>query len=69
MKVSLEKAWGYQGDNSNLPVRDLAAALPFYEAILGFHVYVHGLIATVRSLPMAAWPDADEPREIGPFAG
>jgi catechol 2,3-dioxygenase-like lactoylglutathione lyase family enzyme len=38
MKATLEKAWGYQGDNMNLPVRDLAAALPFYETILGFQV-------------------------------
>ena len=38
MKANLEKEWGYQGDNRNLPVRDLAAALPFYEAILGFRV-------------------------------
>lgn len=34
----LEKAWGYQGDNMNLPVRDLAASLPFYETVLGFRV-------------------------------
>jgi catechol 2,3-dioxygenase-like lactoylglutathione lyase family enzyme len=38
MKGTLEKAWGYQGDNMNLPVRDLAAALPFYETVLGFRV-------------------------------
>ena len=38
MKATLEKAWGYQGDNMNLPVRNLAAALPFYEAVLGFRV-------------------------------
>ena len=38
MKPTLEKAWGYQGDNMNLPVRDLAAALPFYETVLGFRV-------------------------------
>ena len=38
MKGSLEKAFGYQGDNMNLPVRDLAAALPFYETVLGFRV-------------------------------
>jgi catechol 2,3-dioxygenase-like lactoylglutathione lyase family enzyme len=36
--ATLEKAWGYQGDNLNLPVRDLAAALPFYETVLGFRV-------------------------------
>ena len=33
-----EKAFGYQGDKMNLPVRDLASALPFYETILGFRV-------------------------------
>jgi lactoylglutathione lyase len=38
MKATLEKAWGYQGDGMNLPVRDLAAALPFYETVLGFRV-------------------------------
>jgi lactoylglutathione lyase len=38
VKATLEKAWGYQGDNMNLPVRDLAAALPFYETVLGFGV-------------------------------
>jgi catechol 2,3-dioxygenase-like lactoylglutathione lyase family enzyme len=38
MKGTLEKAWGYQGDNMNLPVRDLAGALPFYESVLGFRV-------------------------------
>ena len=38
MKAMLEKAWGYQGDNMNLPVKDLASALPFYETVLGFRV-------------------------------
>jgi catechol 2,3-dioxygenase-like lactoylglutathione lyase family enzyme len=38
MKATLEKAFGYQGDNMNLPVRDLAASLPFYETVLGFRV-------------------------------
>jgi lactoylglutathione lyase len=37
-KATLEKAWGYQGDNMNLPVPDLDAALPFYETVLGFWV-------------------------------
>ena len=35
---SLDKAFGYQGDNMNLPVADLAAALTFYENTLGFRV-------------------------------
>lgn len=38
MKATLDKAFGYQGDNMNLPVRDLTAALPFYENVLGFQV-------------------------------
>jgi lactoylglutathione lyase len=38
VKPILEKAFGYQGDNMNLPVADLAAAVPFYENILGFKV-------------------------------
>jgi lactoylglutathione lyase len=36
--AQLETAWGYQGNNMNLPVRDLPAALPFYETVLGFTV-------------------------------
>ena len=38
MKATLEKAFGYQGDAMNLPVGGLAAALPFYETVLGFRV-------------------------------
>lgn len=38
MTAALEKAFGYQGDNMNLPVRDLVAALPFYKTVLGFRV-------------------------------
>jgi len=38
VKAILEKVYGYQGDNMNLPVRDLAAALPFYQAVLGFRL-------------------------------
>lgn len=42
MKATLDKAFGYQGDNLNLPVRSLAAALPFYETVLGFRVLSRG---------------------------
>ena len=38
MKPTLDKAFGYQGDNMSLPVPDLGAALPFYETVLGFRV-------------------------------
>ena len=38
MKATLQKVWGYQGDTMYLPVQDLAAALPFYETVLGFRV-------------------------------
>ncbi len=36
MTAIIEKVFGYQGDNMNLPVGDVAAALPFYEKVLGF---------------------------------
>jgi catechol 2,3-dioxygenase-like lactoylglutathione lyase family enzyme len=42
VKGTLEKAFGYQGDNMNLPVADLASALPFYETVLGFGVVSRG---------------------------
>jgi lactoylglutathione lyase len=38
MPATLDKAWGYQGDKMNLPVPDLASALPFYETVLGFRL-------------------------------
>lgn len=38
MAGTLEKAFGYQGDNLNLPVADLESALPFYEQLLGFRL-------------------------------
>jgi lactoylglutathione lyase len=38
VKATLDKVSGYQGDNMNLPVRDLEAALPFYETVFGFRV-------------------------------
>ena len=38
MKATLERAFGYQGDNMNLPVPDLEAVLPFYETVFGFSV-------------------------------
>lgn len=42
MKATLEKAFGYQGDNMNLPVGDLESALPFYETTMGFRVVSRG---------------------------
>ena len=38
MTGTIEKASGYQGDHLDLPVLDLAAALPFYETVLGFRL-------------------------------
>jgi lactoylglutathione lyase len=35
---TLEKAFGYQGNNMSLPVKDVDAAVRFYESILGFRV-------------------------------
>lgn len=38
MKAVFKNAWGYQGDNMNLPVADLESAIPFYERVMGFRV-------------------------------
>jgi len=38
MKAEFKSAWGYQGNNLNLPVADLDAAIPFYESVMGFSV-------------------------------
>jgi len=38
MKGKFINVWGYQGDNMNLPVADLATAIPFYETVMGFRV-------------------------------
>ena len=35
---TLQKAFGYQGDNMRLPVPDVSEALSFYETVLGFRV-------------------------------
>jgi lactoylglutathione lyase len=43
-KGTLEKAFGYQGDNMNLPVKDVEAAVPFYETVLGFRVTSRGTL-------------------------
>lgn len=38
MKGELKNAWGYQGNNMNLPVTNVEAAIPFYEQVMGFRV-------------------------------
>ena len=38
MKATFKNAWGYQGDNMNLPVADVVAAVSYYEKIMGFRV-------------------------------
>lgn len=38
MTGSLDRAFGYRGDAMHLPVASLAAAVPFYDRVLGFRV-------------------------------
>ena len=38
----LRTAYGYQGDNLQLPVADVEQAIPFYSTVLGFHVITRG---------------------------
>lgn len=42
MKANFKNAWGYQGNNLNLPVENLEAAIPFYETVMGFRVLSRG---------------------------
>jgi catechol 2,3-dioxygenase-like lactoylglutathione lyase family enzyme len=38
MKATFQEAWGYQGNNMNLPVVDVDQAVSFYENMMGFQV-------------------------------
>lgn len=38
MNAKFKNAWGYQGNELELPVADLEAALPFYEKVFGFRL-------------------------------
>ena len=38
MKALFKAAWPYGEDKMNLPVADVGAALPFYEAVMGFRL-------------------------------
>ena len=38
MKAVFKQAFGYQGNAMNLPVENLAEAIPFYEKVMGFQV-------------------------------
>ena len=42
MNAKIEKVFGYRGDTMHLPVPNLAAALPYYETVLGFRVVSRG---------------------------
>jgi lactoylglutathione lyase len=38
MPATLRRAFGYQGNEMDLPVASVEAAIPFYEQVLGFRV-------------------------------
>src|SRR6266540_535877 len=42
MTATLDKAFGYRGDAMNLPVKELATAIGFYESILGLRLISRG---------------------------
>ena len=63
MKGTLVKAFGYQGDNMNLPVANLATALPFYETVLGFQVVARtGKCSTSSRLTVCVFGSASDSR-------
>jgi lactoylglutathione lyase len=38
VKAEFKTAWGYKGNNMELPVANIDQAIPFYETIMGFTV-------------------------------
>ena len=50
LNATLVKAFGYQGDNLNLPVQDLDSALPFYKTVVG----LRGGVACGRAASVGA---------------
>ena len=71
MKATFKNAWGYQGDNMNLPVADLDAAVPFYEKIMGFRVESrsHHPGSEATATPPESTPLGDAPAGTPPRAG
>jgi lactoylglutathione lyase len=55
VKAIFRTAWPYQQDRMNLPVKDLEAAIPFYETVMGFQV-----VSRKDSLPKSAVLGRDE---------
>ena len=55
--AELQKAFGYKGDNMNLPVRDVAAAVPFYEKSMGFRI-----VSRTNTAPRSALLARDQVR-------
>jgi catechol 2,3-dioxygenase-like lactoylglutathione lyase family enzyme len=49
MKAHFETAFSFQGDKLELPVADIASALPFYQRVMGFE-----LLARTESPPRSA---------------
>ena len=42
MRALFKTAWPYQQDAMNLPVANVAAAIPFYETVMGFSLLSRG---------------------------
>ena len=73
VKTVIKNAWPYQEDKMNLPVRELEAALPFYETIMGFQVVSrkdvpHPLAALERDgLQIGLAENGGDPEQDGCF--
>jgi lactoylglutathione lyase len=67
----LEQAFGYRGNNMNLPVGDVDAALPFYETVLGFRLVSRGdsphrsAVLARDSVQMAVAENGGDPSQDG----
>ena len=61
-KGRLDRAFGYQGNTMNLPVRDLPSALPFYATVLGFQVEVDERCPQKSAVSSATRSESDSSR-------
>lgn len=73
MKAIFQKAWPYADDKMNLPVGDLAAAIPFYEKVMGFRVLSrseaphHAAVLTRDEIQIGLAENGGDPTQEGCF--
>ena len=71
MKAKLLSAWGYQGDNMNLPVADVDSAAGYYVKHMGFEIVETGdephkkVVLAREAVQMALAENGGDPEQDG----